>query len=534
MALAGAAVSIALGCGFIESASPTYDEPVHLASGYLGLVSGTPLNYRDHPPLAEMWAALPLLRYHLATLRQSAVWGRLYNYSDAFLYSNVIPADAMLDAARRWCLVSWSLLLVPAVVLWSAAFGTAAMAAAALSCAFCPPLLSNAALVTTDSAAAVFFFLTFWLCARRPRARAGFIWAGLAMGAAIVSKFNMIVLPGFLAATFLTEARLTKSAPLGWKDAALMGAASLLVVAAAYRFTDLSLYWAGLTQTVDRLGAGRSSFLGGAYSIEGSLLYFPAALIFKTPLPLLLCAATGLALLIKTPDVQGMWLVFPPAAFFVLACSSKTQIGYRHILPVFPFLIVIAARGAAWVWERGLWGRALCAALSVWLVASVARVQPDQLAYFNELAGGPDNGYRWLVDSNLDWGQGLKELGAELRRRGGPAIYLSYFGAGDPSYYGIRYVPAAFVNNVDRRDGVAVPADDAPVLLAVSATNLQGVYFADKKIFSWLLERRPVFKAGHSIFLYDLTADADGRAKLAPIVAASGGSPGALRRLALQ
>jgi hypothetical protein len=505
-----------------------------LASGYLGLAAGTPINYRDHPPLAEMWAALPLLRLPLSTLRQSAQWGRLYNYSDAFLYFNTLPADRILNQARRWCLASWMLLLLFGVLSWAAEGGTASLAAAAALSAFCTPLFSNAALVTTDMAAAVFYFWTFRLCARAPRTRTVCVLAGVCLGAALASKFNMLVLPAFLACALLTDARLSKKPALKASDAGLLAAAALLTLAAIYRFTGLPLYWQGLTETIERLGQGRSSFLHGAHSVTGTALYFPAALLVKTPLPLLAASALGLALWARSFDAAGFWLVFPPAALFILACSSKTQIGYRHILPVYPFLILLGARGAAWAWSRSRGGQAACLLAAAWLAAGAVRVHPDHLAYFNELAGGPDGGYHWLVDSNLDWGQGLKELGAELKRRGGPPVYLSYFGVADPSYYGIRYAPFGWVTNVDRRDGAAEPGPRDPVLLAVSATNLQGVYFQNKEAFAWLKERAPVFVAGHSIFLYDLTADADGRARLAALAAGAGASSGALRRLALQ
>jgi hypothetical protein len=38
-------------------------------------------------------------------------------------------------------------------------------------------------------------------------------------------------------------------------------------------------------------------------------------------------------------------------------------------------------------------------------VVSTLRVYPHQLAYFNELAGGPENGHKHLLGTNLDWGQ---------------------------------------------------------------------------------------------------------------------------------
>ena len=147
---------------------------------------------------------------------------------------------------------------------------------------------------------------------------------------------------------------------------------------------------------------------------------------------------------------------------------------------------------------------------------------PHFLAYFNELAGGPRQGYRVLVDSNLDWGQGLKDLSRQLQKRGNPPIVLSYFGVADPSYYHIRYFPLAYYTNVDRREGVTLPAKNGPLFFAVSATNLEAVYFVDKKLFSWLKKRPMAFVAGDSIFVYDLTQDYEGRKILAGLLRASG------------
>ena len=520
---ASAAVAVRLGWAFIDASAPTFDEPLHLASGYLGLATNLPpINYRNHPPLGELWAALPLLPLRPSTLVQSVHWGRkLYDFADAFLYLNRVPSETMLNAARRWCLVSWTLLLSMAILAWSRRSGLASMAAAALLCAFCPPLFSNAALVTTDAAPTLLYFLTFFLASIRPGRWWAWLCAGAALGLALASKFDMIALPVFLAAALLTEARVTKRSPLGARDTLLLVLAAVLALTAVYGGKGTSLYWEGLTHLLSLLGEGRSSFLAGRYSTQGSIFYFPVALAIKTPLPLLLAAALGLVLRLRRPDAEGAWLVFPAAALFVAACASKTQIGYRHILPIYPFLIVLSGQGAAWLWDRPHWGRALALALGVWLVAGVARVYPDYLAYFNELGGGPDNGYHWLADSNLDWGQGLKELGAELGRRGSPPVYLSYFGVADPSYYGIRYVPVGFVTGVQRRDGLADPRLGAPMLLAVSATNLQAVYYADKSVFSWLRDRKPIFIAGHSIFLYDLTEDDESRRRLAGLIAAS-------------
>ena len=59
-----------------------YDEAVHLASGYSYLATGRyRLNIMDHPPLAEMWAALPLLAWRPHLLSSTPDWelGRVYH-----------------------------------------------------------------------------------------------------------------------------------------------------------------------------------------------------------------------------------------------------------------------------------------------------------------------------------------------------------------------------------------------------------------------------------------------------------------------
>src|SRR6185312_440148 len=218
----------------------------------------------------------------------------------------------------------------------------------------------------------------------------------------------------------------------------------------------------------------------------------------------------------RRPRAEAAWLLIPPAGYFVVALTSKTQIGYRHLLPVYPFLCLWAGLGAAWLWKRGRAARIAVFALGAWLAASVVSNAPHSLAYFNELAGG--RGDRWLSDSNLDWGQDLPALARELAARGNPPVVLSYFGAGDPAAYGIKYVPLALIANVERTGNAALAAD-GPVYLAVSETNRVGTYFQNHALFDWLSTRTPVAVPGGSISLYDLTGDAEGRAILGAMLA---------------
>jgi hypothetical protein len=520
LAVATAAV---LARGLIRDSSPTYDEPVHLSAGYTDLVDGRyRLNVLDHPPLGEMWAALPLLALRPDRFSAHPAWldGAVYHFGDVFLYRNRVPAALLLGTARAWTLITLTLLVAACLVPWAARLGGAPAAwGAAAALGFCVPWVSNAALVTTDAPSAALFFASCAALAAARRTR--FVWAlaGAAAGAALAAKFNMILLPPLAGFALAAEARADKARRPRPAELALAAAAVFVVLAAAYRFASVGLYVRGLSATLSRLSEGRASYLLGRHSTSGWWWYFPAAVLVKTPLPLLLLGGLGAAVALRRPRAEAAWLLIPPVGYFLAALTSKTQIGYRHLLPVYPFLCLWAGLGAAVLWKRGAAGRSVLAAAGVWLAISVGANAPRPLAYFNELARG--HGDAWFADSNLDWGQDLPTLSRELAARGNPPVVLSYFGAGDPAAYGIRYTPLAFVSNVER-GGNAALVPGGPLLFAISETNLVGTYFQNHAIFDWLRLRAPAAVPGGSIYLYDLTMDADARSRLAGMLAALG------------
>jgi hypothetical protein len=137
--------------------------------------------------------------------------------------------------------------------------------------------------------------------------------------------------------------------------------------------------------------------------------------------------------------------------------------------------------------------------------------------------GGPDRGYYYLSDSNLDWGQDLKGLKAYMEREKLPIIYLSYFGTAPPDYYGIRYQYIAGKGTLEwPPPSNKVPADAARKILAISVYNLQDVSRPNDPLFRWLWVREPMAKIGYSIFVYDLTNDPEGLIKLEEIYVKAG------------
>jgi hypothetical protein len=263
----------------------------------------------------------------------------------------------------------------------------------------------------------------------------------------------------------------------------------------------------------------RTSFLRGEYSRDGFWSYFLWTFLLKTPLVTLAAIALAVALAVrrKDPWVRLAFLLVPVGVFFGACVLSRLNIGHRHLLPVYPFLFVFCA-SLALEWKKwklptrcgtavvALAGIAVSAVIVFAPPSKPAVVFPHYLAYFNELAGGPRNGYRHLVDSNLDWGQDLKNLKRWLDQRGiTEAINLCYFGVSDARRYQIPHVnlPGTF----DTAPSVPFEQARVPGYLALSATHLQGLYFSSEGRAAWrkfLANATLVDTIGYSIFIYRL------------------------------
>jgi hypothetical protein len=191
--------------------------------------------------------------------------------------------------------------------------------------------------------------------------------------------------------------------------------------------------------------------------------------------------------------------------YWAASLTGTLNIGVRHLLPVFPFTILLVSGAiTAWMKEPLLkFKKIILVALMLWQVVSVAAVYPHFLSYFNELAGGPNKGYEYVVDSNFDWGQDLKRLTNWVNEKGIDKIYVDYFGGADPDYY--------LKGKVERwscsRSKEELPKGS---YLAVSASFLQsGVGIPAKGFeeqatgcYRWLSNYQPVERIGYSIFVY--------------------------------
>jgi len=518
--------------------SPTMDEQNHIARGYAYLRTGDLRLNVPHPPLINTLSAAPLLLLpDLKLPTDSPNWEHAHTitFATQFLWHTNDNADQILLVARLPIMLL-AILLGCFVFGWARELHGPLAGLLALGLyVFDPNILAHGRLATTDLGVTCFLFMAvycFWRWLNHPT-WPRLVAAGFTLGLALASKYSALVLMPILPLIGLAYILINRQGE-GREDSTivqrtwdlgvavgLMFALAGLVVWAVYGFevgplveggiqVPIPTYVRGLQGVFRHLERGHLAFLHGDYFTAARWDFFPVAFVIKTPLPTLILLCISLVWMVKQRAWRSAYpLMLPVLVYLAISLSSKSlNIGYRYILPVLPFLFVFASGVARSIEFRNRPRLAACSLLAVWYLVGSVRIYPHYLAYFNELVGGPDNGWHYLVDSNMDWGQDLKGLKRYMEREGIEEVYLSWFGSTYPDAYGYdiphRLLPS-YIYYPGQVTGVAFnPLRPAPGVYAISATNLQGVYLSDHDLFAWFRERQPVAKIGYSIFIYEV------------------------------
>ena len=542
------ALFVACGAWSALRLSATFDETTHLPAGFTYLDRFDFRHNPEHPPLAKMWAALPLWISGRGTADYASPnWAgthvppgdplrsRADQWKFGYEFLNGKIGDPVRSDPRRLLMPARMAMLVPGLLLgllvyvlardvWGKNAGLVALFLYAIS----PTALAHTGLVTTDLPSAAGYAATAWCFLRFTRAP-GWKWAaatGLAFGASLLTKYNAILLGPILvlmAGAWVAEGSLTggRLDPRRWRAAAAALAAVFVVAFAVLwagygvRYSAVAdpgyrleweilgkakgplvpaIAWAkearilpeawlfGLAYTEGGASA-RLAYLNGELSITGWWYYFPEAFLLKTPpafvLLLLWVLATAVART-RGRSLDGWLLAIPPLVYVAVSMAGNLNIGHRHLVPVYPFLFV-AAGGAAGFLEGTRVRKAAAAALLAGCALSFGLATPRYLSYFNLFAGGPRGGFRYLADSNIDWGQDLPALKAWVDANGSRPVYLAYFGTADPKAYGIPYRKVFRVHDFEPAEPTVRPGSGD--VLAVSVTLLAGVYIeADREV----------------------------------------------------
>jgi hypothetical protein len=193
--------------------------------------------------------------------------------------------------------------------------------------------------------------------------------------------------------------------------------------------------------------------------------------------------------------VRPKWDELPLAvaalALGLFLLTGRINIGFRHFLPAYVPLLILAARCAS--------GASRVVAGAAWLGVAAAAVHvaswhPDYLSYINWPREKP---YLAVSDSNVDWGQALKQVRRWLdgHPQAGRTVWLGYFG--NPEGRSVPYYLGKRVEELGEHD----PAPSSGLLI-ISPVWVAGAYGDDR--WAFLREREPDDVIGHCLLVYDL------------------------------
>jgi hypothetical protein len=544
----------------------TYDEGAHIAVGMQWLDLGTYEYEPQHPPMRAVYAIGPYL-LGLRSQGEENFWEE----GNKILYAED-RYERNLAAARLGAIPFFAGL---ALLVWEWAHrlaGRVAGLAAVLFLTTLPVVLAHSSIATTDILLAATFtgaIVAFVSWLETPTLGRS-ILLGTAIALTALSKFSAFL---FLAASFgalgaswllfairkgvsMRREIATRMSP---KKVGPIVAVLFIVVWAGYRFSlgpispveerpheaidnivgvsgklhDLAYFLLempipapelprGLEQARSHLAEGHTTFFLGEIRDHGWRSYFPIVIAVKSTIPLLLLALGGGVLCLRRAWVQDDWRwtapVLVPMALLAVCIPVTINIGVRHVLPVFAALAVLAGIATAALIDKTVSGNKafglLAAGLLAWHLAASVRAHPDYLAYFNECCD--DHPEAVLVDSDLDWGQDLKRLAEELRRRGVDRLHLKYFGKADPAKHGLPQFD------------VLEPYGEVTGWVAISQHHVTlGTRSPPYDQFRWLTRHVPVARVGKTIWLYHIPGGPAQRGHEANAVGGTGPVSGA-------
>ncbi len=514
--------------------SPTFDEPVHLCSGYSYWTGN---DYRMNPEngnFPQRWAALPLLFRKLnppSLYRDPIFESNQWLSSHEFFYKLGNPSDALFADARFMMILISLLTGLSVFIVSKKIFGWSGAFVSLFFFVFSSNMIGNGHLAVSDMSAALGFILSAVLASRLLSLVdiKGLLGLGAALSLLFLSKMSApIIVPAILIMLLL---KLRSATPLVVKlfrkefhfraprGIAAFFCLSLLFsfllvylsIWASYGFrfamckgdthNESALNWQMIQKNESGFSRGaidfmrerrlfpeaylygyqyviakskhRCNFLRGERSLSGRWYFFPYVFIVKSPLPFLLLLAAAIFLIVCARGGKTVWescqlensgqdsnarntmqanatlmsLGILCAVYLLFAVASRINIGLRHILLLYPAaFIFMGSLGRFLISGKNPFLRSSILILMAVYAFEALWIHPHHLAYFNQLAGGPSNGYKELVDSSLDWGQNLPSLKKwleEHNRTDPDKIYLSYFGTASlPHYIKGRVLPS--------------------------------------------------------------------------------------------
>ena len=546
----------------IRQQSLTWDEGDHLFAGYMSWKTQDFGINPEHPPLVKALAALPLLPMHLQVPPSRGLSDfkaeAYFSGRDLIFHNGVVPAGSIIFRAR---ISAGTLSILLGLLVFLATremFGKSAALFALTLLVFEPNLIAHGAYVTTDMGIACFMFASIYAFYRYAKAPSAgrLALVGISAGLALAAKHSAVLLLPIGLVLVLTEVFWPKNGT-DRKTATIHLARGFLAVAvisvtvlwAFYGFryaarpdglrlqTSLEEYVKGLhgiephvylalahahilpesylygLTDVRLISGWFPTYIFGQVHAHGVWYYFPVAFVIKATIgfmTLMLIAGFAVAAGKLRGRREVLFLTIPPTVYLLIAIGTGLNIGARHILPMFPFLCVLMGGAVvALVRNQKRWAY-VAAILLAWHVVSATRAYPVYLAYSNEFWGGPANTYKYLTDSNTDWGQQLIAVKQYVDAHGVKNCWFAYFvqPAIDFRDYGIPCQPLPTQDQIwFHAQADTPPTVDGPVF--ISAGALAGFEYGSSILnpYRQFQSVRPTTVIQRGVFVFDGTFD---------------------------
>ena len=542
---------------FAVGTSATVDEPAHILAGHRHWQCSDFGINPEHPPMLKMLATVPL-EFRALNDPPWECGSRMTSKTDLFLHGTKFVVQNGVDSVVIPARFASALFAVALAILVFAAvyrmFGRWEALTALAILAFEPNLIANGALVTTDmtlTATAFAAVLAVYAYCRTPNWRR-FLLAGLALGLLLAAKHSAVIFVPVLFGLMIVDAlvyRRNASRLAGLllrRTAAFAGIflIGLFILWAFYGFryraipaatapvvsVDEYIAANGRPEIADSLSAkivsgvsktrifpdsymlgladivaygNRNMYLFDRAYPTGRWFYFPVSFLVKSSVALLLLLPLGFAFLFFNPEKRRemMFLLAPPIIFFAAALTSGTNIGVRHILPVYPFFIAAAAVGAVFFSRKFPAFRYFVTALLLFhSVTTVFRVAPDYVPFVNDFWGGSDSAHKIYRDPNLDFGQNNKFVREYLERENIKDCWLAPHGNFElvAETQPCRLLPGSFGLNIsDQIKEPVPPVIEGTVLLTAMIFPPRG-----GQEYQTIMQSEPIAVIGRGVFVY--------------------------------
>jgi len=542
----------------VHRESLTFDEDDHMFAGYMMWKAADYGLNPEHPPLVKLLATVPILWDHLwvpPPLDHQFFKAEAYLNGRDWLARNDGDSQHLVFKMRA-CAELLALGLCLLVFLTAREwFGDAAGLVALTLVVFDPNVLAHSALVTTDIGVSCFFVAAIWTFYRfttRPTIIRLFI-AGVATGLLLATKHSGILIGPMFVSLIAWEVLTAPGAERKRKALRLTGGLFAIVVLGVFvlwcfygfRYsarpagmefsTSVAQYAAPLPHfesaiviavsrlhllpesylvgliDVKRAAAFYPTFLLGKVYAHGQWDYFPFVILIKTTLGLLLLMVLAAFATVTgklTRRRELFYTLAPPVIYLAVAMMSGMNIGVRHLLPMYAFVIIFAAAGTVTLARRDRRWAVACSVLIAASIASSLLVFPNEIAYANEAWGGPKNVHNLLSDANVDWAQQLFQVKQWQDRHPDQECWFAYFARPeiDPGVYGIRCHALPTIDTQWVGGADVIPGSITGAVL-ISAGDLSGCEWPSAQVnpYKSFQSMHPDETIDDSVFVYQGT-----------------------------